>query len=397
MQRIQVPSPMSNPNRVLIWMSLFLFAVLSVAALLFEPLQRAFMANQVFNGMILLVLLVGVVVNFRQVMVLNIDATWIDTYTSEGERAAALLEPRLLGPLAKMLSRRNRKGFLMSAMTMRSVLDGVRVRLDESRDISRYLAGLLVFLGLLGTFWGLLDTIAGVVEVIGGLAPGQVQDPEASAVAVAFSALLAGLEGPLDGMGTAFSSSLFGLAGSLVVGFLDLQAGHAQNRFFNDMEDWLSELTHLPSGTIGAESERGLPSYLEALLEQTAENLDQLQRMLTQREEERASELAKQMELNERIAELTGQMNEGQRLIERVARSNADLQPVLVKLSDTLAREDWGSDEAMRGHLRSLDLAANRLLGEVTSGRQKLMDELRKELRLVAQTIAPRGHHRDRD
>jgi hypothetical protein len=388
---------MSNPNRVLIWMSLFLFAVLTVAAILFEPLQRAFMANQVFNGMILLVLAVGVVVNFRQVMVLNVDVAWIDTFATEGERAAALLEPRLLGPLAKMLSRRNRKGFLMSAMTMRSVLDGVRVRLDESRDIARYLAGLLVFLGLLGTFWGLLDTIGGVVKVIGGLSPADLADTEKTAAVASFSALISGLEGPLGGMGTAFSSSLFGLAGSLVVGFLDLQAGHAQNRFFNDMEDWLSELTHLPSGTVGAESERGLPSYLEALLEQTAENLDQLQRLLTRREEERASELAKQMELNEKIAALTDHMIEGQRLIERVAKNNADLQPVMVKLTETLSRGEGAGDEAIRGHLRNLELATNRLLGEVTTGRQKFMDDLRKELRLVAQTIAPRGHHRDRD
>jgi len=386
---------MSNPNRVLIWMSLFLFVVLTVAAILFEPLQRAFMANQVFNGMILLVLAVGVLVNFRQVIVLNVDVTWIDTFATEGERAAALLEPRLLGPLAKMLSRRNRKGFLMSAMTMRSVLDGVRVRLDESRDISRYLAGLLVFLGLLGTFWGLLDTIAGVVKVIGGLSPGDLGEQEKSATVESFAALIRGLEGPLDGMGTAFSSSLFGLAGSLVVGFLDLQAGHAQNRFFNDMEDWLSDLTHLPSGTLGVESERGLPSYLEALLEQTAENIDQLQRLLTRREEERVTELGKQMELNERLAALTDQMIEGQKLIERVARNNADLQPVLIKLGDALSREAWGIDEVMRSHIRNLDVATTRLLGEVSSGREKMMDDLRRELRLVAQTIAPRGGHRD--
>ncbi len=372
---------MSNPNRVLIWMAIFLFGVTTSAAVLYQPLSAAFMANQVFNGMILAVLLAGIVVNFRQVIILHIDVVWINTFLEEGERAAALIEPRLLSPIAKMLSKRGRRGFAMTAMTMRSLLDGIRMRLDESRDISRYLTGLLIFLGLLGTFWGLLDTVSGVAGVISGLSHQDGADAAGS-----FAQLIATLEEPLSGMGTAFSSSLFGLAGALAVGFLDLQAGHAQNRFFNDLEDWLSELAHLPGGAIASgESERSLPGYIEALMEQTAENLDQLQRVMTRTEEERSSDFSKQMELNSKIAALTDQMREQQKLIERLAKSQSELSPVLSRLNETLS--EWGGDEVTRSHLRNLDVALTRMLGEVTSGREKMTEELRRELRLLGHTL----------
>jgi hypothetical protein len=219
-------------------MAVFLAAVGAVVALLFEPLREAFLANWAFNALILGVLLIGVLINVRHVLVLNPEIAWIRHFRTGN---IELLEehPRLMKPLARHLHGRRKDRFRLSALSLRTVLDGIRARLDESREISRYVIGLLIFLGLLGTFWGLLDTVGSVGRVIAGL------DVSGGAVDEVFAALKRGLEAPLAGMGTAFSSSLFGLGGSLVLGFLDLQAAHAQNRFFNDLEEWLSGLTQL--------------------------------------------------------------------------------------------------------------------------------------------------------
>jgi hypothetical protein len=213
--------------------------VLAICALLLQPLRDAFMANWAFNGVIVGVLVVGILINFRQVLVLNTEIRWIRVFRTGQTGISVTTEPRLLKPLATHLSKRRRDRFSLSALALRTILDGLRERLDESREISRYLIGTLIFLGLLGTFWGLLGTIAAVGQVIDGL---QVGSGDYAAV---FTQLKQGLKAPLSGMGTAFSSSLFGLGGSLVLGFLDLQAGHAQNRFFNGLEEWLSGVTQL--------------------------------------------------------------------------------------------------------------------------------------------------------
>lgn len=184
-------------------------------------------------------LAVGILINFRQVLVLNTEINWIRVFRSGQPGISVTTEPRLLKPLAAHLGKRRRDRFSLSALALRTILDGIRERLDESREISRYLIGTLIFLGLLGTFWGLLGTIAAVGQVIDGLEVGSGD------FAGVFAELKRGLQAPLGGMGTAFSSSLFGLGGSLVLGFLDLQAGHAQNRFFNGLEEWLSGVTQL--------------------------------------------------------------------------------------------------------------------------------------------------------
>jgi hypothetical protein len=220
-------------------MGVYLAIVAGICALLFVPLYSAFLANWGFNALILGVLIVGVGINFRQVLVLNTEISWIKLFRS-GETGLSLAkEPRLLKPLAKHISRLRKDRFRLSALSLRTVLDGIRDRLDESREISRYLIGTLIFLGLLGTFWGLLGTIAAVGQVINALDVGGRDH------AAVFQDLKTGLEAPLSGMGTAFSSSLFGLGGSLVLGFLDIQASHAQNRFFNGLEEWLSGVTQL--------------------------------------------------------------------------------------------------------------------------------------------------------
>ncbi len=231
---------MGNPKSTLFWMLVYLLIVGAICTLLYQPLKSAFLANWVFNLLILGVLLVGVGITFRQVLVLGPELEWIKVFRTGQTGLSVTREPRLLKPLAHNLSTHvKRDRFSLSALSLRTVLDGIRTRLDESREISRYMIGLLVFLGLLGTFWGLLGTIDAVGRVIGGLELGQRD------FAAVFGDLKAGLQEPLKGMGTAFSSSLFGLGGSLVLGFLDIQAGHAQNRFYDGLEEWLSGLTHL--------------------------------------------------------------------------------------------------------------------------------------------------------
>lgn len=230
---------MLSTRQSVFWMVIYLAIVATVCVLLAQPLRGAFMANWGFNAVILGVLAVGILINFRQVLVLNTEINWIRVFRSGQPGISVTTEPRLLKPLAAHLGKRRRDRFSLSALALRTILDGIRERLDESREISRYLIGTLIFLGLLGTFWGLLGTIAAVGQVIDGLEVGSGD------FAGVFAELKRGLQAPLGGMGTAFSSSLFGLGGSLVLGFLDLQAGHAQNRFFNGLEEWLSGVTQL--------------------------------------------------------------------------------------------------------------------------------------------------------
>ncbi len=200
-----------------------------------------------FNSLILSVLLIGIVYTYRQVLKLIPELEWIANFRTGSSDLSIRQEPRLLKPLTRHLGVDLKKDrFRMSAMSLRTVLDGIRGRLDESREISRYLISLLIFLGLLGTFWGLLGTISAVGQVIINL---QIESADFNQI---FRDLQAGLLQPLEGMGTAFSSSLFGLGGSLVLGFVDIQAGHAQNRFYDSLEEWLAGVTHLVDTDISA-------------------------------------------------------------------------------------------------------------------------------------------------
>jgi len=229
---------MSNPRQYLVWMGVYLAVVGGICLLLHRSLAAAFMANWGFNTLILVALGGGIAINMYQVIRLAPEIRWMQNYRT-GEPGVSVVIPRLLSSLSKHLTGLHRNRFSLTALSMRTVLEGIRGRMDESREVSRYMIGLLIFLGLLGTFWGLLGTIAAVSKVVAGL---EVSRGDFGA---AFGTLKAGLQEPLAGMGTAFSSSLFGLGGSLVLGFLDIQAGHAQNRFFNELEEWLSGVTQL--------------------------------------------------------------------------------------------------------------------------------------------------------
>ncbi len=373
---------MTRPRRYLLRMLLFVVVVAAAAAFLYEPLKRAFLASAPINGLILGVLLLGIIYIFRQVLKLLPEVNWLEAYRGDREVLSQTAEPRLLSSMARMLG--DRRGRLtLSTMTMRSLLDGIASRLDEARELSRYTIGLLIFLGLLGTFWGLLQTIGSVGDVIGGLS---VQGGDVSSV---FSNLQKGLQAPLAGMGTAFSSSLFGLSGSLILGFLDLQAGQAQNRFYNELEEWLSGQTKLTSGTLGLEGDHSVPSYVQALLEQTAESLETLQRTIARGEENRNATQAHLLDLGEKISALTDQMRADQGLMQRVVETQTELKPILARLAETMGRhEGSGLDEATRAHIRNLDRYVARLMEDVSSGREEILQRVRTDIKLLARTIA---------
>jgi hypothetical protein len=377
---------MTRPTVYLIRMLVFLAAVAAVVALLMGALSTAFAANPMLNALIVLVLLIGIAWNVRQVMRLSPEVTWLETFQRSRQRLAALPSPKLLAPMASMLASRTNKGrdgqerFTISAQAMRSLLDTIASRLDESRELSRYMTGLLIFLGLLGTFWGLLLTIHSVSDVINGMSVGSGD------INALFEQLKAGLAQPLRGMGTAFSSSMLGLSGALVLGFLDLTAGQAQNRFFNELEEWLAGITRLSSGVLGGEGEGGsVPVYVQALLEQTAENMENLQSILARGEDGRMQSNHAVLALTERIGTLSDTMRANQQLMLRIAESQAALAPAMQRLADTRADSH---DDAIRAHLRNIEMYMQRLLTESEQGRTQSTSELRNDIRVLTRTIA---------
>jgi hypothetical protein len=232
------PYKLASPQVYLWRMTIFLIIAAFIALILYKQIVSAFMSNPGLNAVILAVLAIGIVLSFRQIFRLFPEIRWVNTFRVAEPGVEADRAPILLAPMATLLGDRIGR-MAISTQTMRSILDSIQMRLDEDRDLGRYLTSLLIFLGLLGTFWGLLQTVAAVANTIQSL------DVSSSNTGVIFEDLKAGLAAPLSGMGVAFSSSLFGLAGSLVLGFLDLQAGQGQNMFYNDLEDWLSTVTDL--------------------------------------------------------------------------------------------------------------------------------------------------------
>jgi hypothetical protein len=334
---------LTGTSRYVNRMALFLVGVVALAGVLFPVLRVAFLHNPGLNGAIIVILLIGCAYVFRQVLMLAPEIVWLSSFGTD--KAAVAASPvKLLGPMATMLG--DRKGKLsLSPASANALLDTIGSRLDESRDISRYMIGLLILLGLLGTFWGLIQTVGSVADVVGRLSM-EGGDPVA-----AFDELKRGLATPLAAMGTAFSSSLFGLAGSLVLGFLDLQAGQAQNRFFNELEEWLATQTKLATGGPMADGDHSAPAYIQALLEKTADSLDKLQRTMALGEESRIATNANLVALTERLSAPVG-------------------------------------DEVQRGHLRKIELAVTRLAEETAQARADVLQEIRAEIRLLARTIA---------
>src|SRR5215472_5749218 len=226
------PFKLSSPRIFLLRMTVFLILGTLLVIILYKQIWAAFLANPGLNALIICVLLIGIILAYRQVIRLFPEVAWVNSFRLADPGLVSARPPVLLAPMAAILGDRPGR-MAISAQTMRGLLDSIATRLDEARDISRYMTGLLVFLGLLGTFWGLIETVGSVGKVIEGLKVGG----DAGAL---FDTLKSGLAAPLGGMGISFSSSLFGLAGSLILGFLDLQSSQAQNRFYTDLEDWLA-------------------------------------------------------------------------------------------------------------------------------------------------------------
>ena len=305
--------------QVFLWrMALFLVLAVLLAIILdgqTQQIRNSFLTNPGLNGLIIGVLLVGVVYAFRQVLRLYPEIHWVNSFRISDPGLTIDKPPVLLAPMATML--RDRTGHLSLATgAMRSLLDSVASRLDEARETTRYLVGLLVFLGLLGTFWGLLQTVSSVGNTIGAL------DTNAGENVMLFDQLKEGLAGPLKGMGIAFSSSMFGLAGSLILGFLDLQAGHAQSRFYNELEDWLSTITELqPEGTAAA----GVPPQLRfALLDMQRSLSDLSEKVETRVLNDNSGSAVK--DLAQGVEKLIRQMRAEQKVVREWADEQAQQQ-----------------------------------------------------------------------
>jgi biopolymer transport protein ExbB/TolQ len=373
---------MQSPRRYLRRMVIFLAAVVVAAGLTLPILMRAFLVNPALNGLICGVVLVGVLFAFRQVLALGPELRWAEAFRAQ--KTEGVPEPHLLAPAARMFADRSeRSRFALSAQATRSLLDSLSDRLEESRDISRYFTGLTIFLGLLGTFWGLMETVGTIGNVIANL---EVSGADITKV---FADLKHGLESPLAGMGTAFSSSLLGLSGSLVIGFLDLQLGQAQNSFFNQIEDWLSGITRVSSGSgpVG-DGDGSVPAYIGALLEQTAESLTELQRLTSRSDESTLATMREIRELAQRLDLLTEHMHTQQQVMLKLAEN----QSSLLSGVHALAKADGGLDAETRGAFKALPRAIENglaaVLDEMTRGRSEISRDLRSEIKLLARTIA---------
>ncbi|HML14860.1 MAG TPA: flagellar motor protein MotA [Xanthobacteraceae bacterium] len=318
------PFKLSSPRIFLVRMLVFLILCTLVVIVLYKQIWAAFLANPGLNALILLVLLIGVLLAFRQVIRLFPEVAWVNGFRIADPGLAVARPPVLLAPMATILGDRAGR-MAISAQIMRSLLDSIATRLDEARDLSRYMTSLLIFLGLLGTFWGLIETVGSVGKVIDGLKVGG----DAGAI---FDSLKEGLAAPLGGMGISFSSSLFGLAGSLILGFLDLQTSQAQNRFYIDLEDWLST-------TVRDLDVEGDLRNVGAPAGEFRVAIERLKETIGEAGAGKAATAA-MANLAEAIHGLVNHMRTEQQLIRDWADSQAEQQRDIKRLLERLGRED---------------------------------------------------------
>ena len=336
-------------------------------------------SNPYLNGVILGVFVLGVLSCFNQVFLLIKSVRWIERFARDAGGHSYVAAPSLLAPLATLLRSRGARSQISSS-SGRSILDSVAQRIDEDREITRYIGNVLIFLGLLGTFYGLATTVPALVETIRSLSPGEGEDG-----ADIFSRLQAGLESQLGGMGTAFSSSLLGLAGSLVVGLLELFAGHGQNRFYRELEEWMSTITRV--GLDGDEGGSGDSGVMGAFVDQLGELIDTIQMSMGQIDADREENERRFGSLAESIEQLT-QVSENdstEALLKRVAEG----QDRLITKLDESGME--GIDAESRMRLRSIDVQLLRILEEMSAGRQESIGDLRSELNNLTSAIRDRG------
>jgi hypothetical protein len=353
-------------------MLVFLVAVAALAFWLHEDLFRIFEHTPQLDAVILGVLLLGIFFVFRQVIILWPEVSWMRRYRHRDidSPAPPTESINLLAPLAAMLGEGHDQ-IRLSPTATRAVLDGIATRLDERREIARYMIGLLIFLGLLGTFWGLLQTIGSVADAINGL---QVSAGDAVQM---FAKLKTSIEGPLKGMSTAFGASLFGLSGSLVLGFLELQASQAQGRFHIELEEWLARATSLSSSSLPPGVAQSVPAYVEALLERNTEGVDGLIRAVHRIEESRQAGAAGNATLVERLAALAETLRAQQTLLARFTELSIDLRGAVARLAERSSADD-AEREAARSHQRAVEGHLARLVEESLRTRGTLAEEIAK-------------------
>jgi hypothetical protein len=322
------PLKLSSPRIFLVRMMVFLVLCALVVVILYKQIAVAFLSNVGLNTVIICVLIIGIMLTFRQVIRLFPEVDWVNGFRLADPGLAMDRPPVLLAPMASILGDRMGRMAISSTM-MRGILDSIATRLDEARDISRYMTGLLVFLGLLGTFWGLIVTVGSVGNVINTLKVGG--DAQST-----FDSLREGLAAPLSGMGISFSSSLFGLAGSLVLGFLDLQSSQAQNRFYTDLEDWLSTTVR----DLGAGTEAGGPAGAAPGDMRVA--IDRLKEVISEGGSSRAATTA-MANLAEAIQGLVHHMRTEQQMIRDWVDSQAEQHREIRRLLEILVRENVNS------------------------------------------------------
>ncbi|MFZ1661763.1 MAG: biopolymer transporter ExbB [Paracoccaceae bacterium] len=381
----------SQPVRQITLMLMVTVLVAVGAWVVFAKILPIIIENPWLNGLIFAVFFLGIITCFWQVAQLVQSVRWIEGYASGRQGHEITIAPRLLAPLAALLRSRGSRGGHISSSAARSILDSVSARIDEARDITRYLTNLLIFLGLLGTLYGLSTTVPAVVDTIRALAP-----KEGESSAEVFTKLMSGLEAQLGGMGTAFSSSLLGLAGSLVVGLLELFASHGQNRFYGELEEWLSGFTRLSiaSGEGDGEGTRAVISALAEHLEDQAEFFQQTRDQVS---EDRARSDAGLAALAQAIEALAQRLDSGMGATTDVFGRLADGQEKLMVAMQGAGGSGGSAsgDAESRMRLRSIDTQMLRLLEEVAAGRQEALGDLRADLAQLTRAVRALGGRGD--
>lgn len=338
-----------------------------------------FEANPYLNGFIFFVFVIGVLACFYQVIQLIGSVRWIERFASD-TLDSSVKAPPLLAPLASLLRQRGSR-MQISATSTRSILDSVATRIDEAREITRYIVNMLIFLGLLGTFYGLATTVPAVVDTIRSLAP---QGDEGGLEV--FNRLMTGLEAQLGGMGVAFASSLLGLAGSLIVGLLELFAGHGQNRFYRELEEWLSTITRV--GFSSGDDASSDQNFMAGVVDHMSEQMDELQQLFMQSDQSR-TEVTNTLDTLaaslDRMADHMEGADPASAALERLATG----QDRLIALIEAQGSGD-GIDAESRMRLRSIDVQMLRILEEISAGRQESMAELRIDINRLAEALKPR-------
>lgn len=368
---------MKQPRVALALMTTFTIAVIGVGIAISRGLAAAFSANSALNAIILALLIFGTTMSFLHVLRLRAAIKWLTDFREKRSSSTPL--PVVIAPLASALGQAG-EVHTVSANSARAMLDGVYARLDEGREVSRYLMNTLILLGLLGTFWGLLQTVSGITTVVGGL---NVGDGDLKAV---FDKFKEGLQTPLKGMGISFSASLFGLASSLILGFYDLTTGRVQTRFCEELEDWITSAPSAPSQEAPSFATNVAPArYQEAFVQNLADQLERLQKVFRQQEESREAERVAVRNLSEGVSSLDDHLRSQQSVLLKLAELQQQVTPVLTRLGEKLGSTN---QETIEEHTRRIDLNLKEISERVSRSANTVASELREELKIIAKILA---------